>query len=38
MRKRVVVPAAVAAGLLVFTGIAQAAALKVMADSPLGPP
>ncbi|HEY5299696.1 MAG TPA: substrate-binding domain-containing protein [Acetobacteraceae bacterium] len=37
MRKRVVVPAAVAAGLLVFTGIAQAAALKVMADSPLGP-
>ena len=37
MRKRVVVPAVLAAGLLALTGAAQAAELKVMADSPLGP-
>lgn len=37
MRKRVVVPAVLAAGLLAFTGTAQAAELKIMADSPLGP-
>ena len=37
MCKRVVASAALAAGFLAFTGIAQAAALKVMADSPLGP-
>jgi molybdate transport system substrate-binding protein len=37
MRKRVVVPAVLAAGVLAFTETAQAAELKVMGDSPLGP-
>jgi molybdate transport system substrate-binding protein len=37
MWKRVVLPAVLAAGLVVCSGITQAAPLKVMADSPLGP-
>ena len=37
MYRRVVVSAGLAVGLLAFAGTAEAAELKVMADSPLGP-